>query len=166
MSSFNLFCSYREEISWKSRWALWRRPRTRKTQKLRQTTKQTGPRKRRWNAKSNAHAVRWRGTSGKENKDWGRLMRRWRLFFTGIEIYLCFIDRSILFYSAVLYNFFFSILFGIFEFLTKIESLVWCHCTAITLQRYEHLNSAPQMCEPSCTVYLTSTHWGTNFYFE
>ena len=76
-----LFGSCREEISRKSGWSLWRRPWTRKTQKLRQTTKQTRPRKRGWNAKSNAHAVRWRRTSGKESKDWRRLMRRWRLFF-------------------------------------------------------------------------------------
>ena len=88
MSSFNLFCSYREEISWKSRWSLWRRPRTRKTQKLRQTTKQTRPRKRRWNAKSNAHAVRWWGTSGKESKDWRRLMRRWRLFYRDWNLFM------------------------------------------------------------------------------
>ena len=81
MIYFNIFCSYREEISWKSRWTLWRRPWTRKTQKLRQATKQTRPRKRRWNAKSNAHAVRWWRTSGKESEDWRRLMRRWRLFF-------------------------------------------------------------------------------------
>ena len=76
-----LFRSHREEISRKSRWSLWRRPWTRKTQKLRQATKQTRSRKRRWNAKRNAHAVRWRRTSGKESKDWRRLMRRWRLFF-------------------------------------------------------------------------------------
>lgn len=135
MIYFNIFCSYREEISWKSRWTLWRRPRTRKTQRLRQTTKQTRPRKRRWNAKSNAHAVRWRRTSGKESKDWRRLMCRWRLFFflQGLKFIYVFIDRSILFYSAVLYNFFFSILFGIFEFLTKIESLVWCDWRRLSL---------------------------------
>ena len=83
-----LFGSYREEISRKSRWSLWRRPWTRKTQKLRQAAKQTRSRKRRWNAKRNAHAVRWRRTSGKESKDWGRLMRRWRPFYRDWNLFM------------------------------------------------------------------------------
>ena len=69
--------------------------------------------------------------------------RKWRLkkidasvetfFLQGLKFIYVFIDRSILFFSAVLYNFFFSILFGIFEFLTKIESLVWCDWRRLSL---------------------------------
>lgn len=56
-----------------------------------------------------------------------------KTFLQGLKFIYVFIDRSILFYSAVLYNFFFSILFGIFEFLTKIESLVWCNRLRLSL---------------------------------